>query len=176
VIFRELAVVGAYVVEPEKRIDDRGFFARTFCAEEFAVAGLDPSVGQVSVSYNRVACTLRGLHYQADPHGDVKLVRCTRGRAFDVLVDLRPSSSTYRHSATLVLDADHHSAIYAPVGVAHGFLTLADDTEVLYQMATPHRADAGRGLRWNDPGIDVHWPSAPIVISERDRAYPDYAW
>lgn len=173
---RELGIVGAYAVEPERQIDERGFFSRTFCAEEFAAAGLEPSISQASISYNRVAGTLRGLHYQADPHGEVKLVRCTRGSAFDVLVDLRPSSPTYRRSATNVLDADHHLAVYAPIGVAHGFLTLADDTELLYHMAVPHRAGTDSGVRWNDPGLDLAWPSVPVVISDRDRIYPDFAW
>ena len=171
-----MPVSGAYLIEPEPIADERGLFARTFCAEEFARRGLDARVSQCNTSANRRAGTLRGMHYQAAPHGEAKLVRCTRGAIFDVAVDLRPSSSTYLRWAAAELTADNRQAFFIPAGCAHGFQTLADDSEVLYQMSTPYVPGAGRGVRWNDPAFGITWPEPPPLgrtISERDRVYPD---
>jgi len=171
-----MPVSGAYLIEPEPIADERGLFARTFCAEEFARRGLDARVSQCNTSANRRAGTLRGMHYQAAPHGEAKLVRCTRGAIFDVAVDLRPSSSTYLRWAGAELTADNRQAFFIPAGCAHGFQTLADDSEVLYQMSTPFVPGAGRGVRWNDPAFGITWPEPPPLgrtISERDRVYPD---
>lgn len=173
---RSTAIEGAYVIEPELLRDDRGFFARTFCAGELASRGLDVAVSQCSVSFNHAAGTLRGMHYQVEPDGEAKLVRCTRGRIFDALVDLRRESPTYGAVVTRELGADNLFELFAPRGVAHGFLTLAPDTEVLYQISTPYRPEAGRGVRWNDPRAGIPWPFPPAVISDRDANYPDFDW
>jgi dTDP-4-dehydrorhamnose 3,5-epimerase len=176
VIFTDTPISGAYLIEPEPSADERGLFARTFCAEEFAGRGLDARVSQCNTSANRRAGTLRGLHYQADPHGEAKLVRCTRGAIFDVAVDLRSSSGTYLRWAAAELTADNRQAFFIPAGCAHGFQTLADDSEVLYQMSTPYVPGSGRGVRWNDPAFGIAWPGPPPAgrtMSERDRGYPD---
>ncbi len=176
VIFRPTAIEGAYIVAPERHHDDRGFFARTFSTEEFAALGLDTAVSQCSVSCNTAARTLRGMHYQAEPYGESKLIRCTQGAAFDVLVDLRRDSPTYRSVLTEVLDPEDMLQVFAPQGVAHGFLTLVPGTELFYQISSPHRPDAGRGLRWDDLGAGIPWPHIPNVISKRDNEYPDFVW
>jgi dTDP-4-dehydrorhamnose 3,5-epimerase len=173
-ILRETSVAGAFIVEPEPHADERGFFARTWCAGEFAARGLAARFVQASVSYNRHRGTLRGLHYQVAPHAEAKLVRCTRGAIFDVAVDLRPDSATYRRHTAVVLDADNRLALYVPEGCAHGFQTLADDTEVLYQMSAAHAPQAARGVRWNDPAFAIPWPPADRIIAERDRRYADF--
>jgi dTDP-4-dehydrorhamnose 3,5-epimerase len=174
VIFRETAVAGVWIVEPEPRVDERGFFARTWCAEEFRAHGLNGELAQVSVSYNHRRGTLRGLHYQAAPHAEAKLVRCTRGAIWDVAVDLRPESPTFLRHAAVVLDADNRLALYVPEGCAHGFQTLADASEVLYQMSTAYVPPAARGVRWDDPAFAIPWPPAERIIAARDRAYPDF--
>jgi dTDP-4-dehydrorhamnose 3,5-epimerase len=175
VILRETPLSGAFVVEPEPARDERGFFARMFDREAFAAHGLAPDVDQTSVSFNVQAGTLRGMHYQAGPHGEEKLVRCVRGAVHDVIVDLRPDSPTFRGWFGLDLDEDSRLALYVPKGMAHGFLTLADGAEVLYQISTPYVPGAARGVRFDDPAFGIRWPGAPQVISERDRTYPDFA-
>lgn len=175
-ILSRTAILGAYLIAPERQSDDRGYFARTFCAEELSRLGMEVGVSQCSVSFNIAAGTLRGMHYQAEPHGEAKLVRCTRGRIFDALVDLRPDSPTYRAVVTQELDADALLEVFAPRGVAHGFLTLAPNSEVGYQISSPHRPEAGRGVRWDDPSLGIPWPHPPAVISPRDAAYPDLDW
>jgi dTDP-4-dehydrorhamnose 3,5-epimerase len=170
-----LRIGGAMAVEIEPMRDERGFFARTWCTQEFADAGLPANVVQCSVSWNRAAHTLRGMHWQAEPHGETKLVRCTRGAIHDVLVDHRPDSPTYLQHEGIELTAENRRAVVVPVGVAHGFLTLEPDTEVYYQMDTFFVPDASRGARWNDPAFGIDWPAEPAVISERDRTYVDYA-
>lgn len=175
-IFRGTALGGVQVVEPELLGDERGAFARTFCAEEFREHGLDPSIAQANISLNRRAGTLRGMHYQAEPHGEGKLVRVTRGAVFDVAIDLRPGSPTHRQWFGGELTADNRLALFIPVGCAHGFQSLVDDTEVLYLISAPYVAGAGRGVRWDDPAIGIAWPDPPPggrVISERDATYPD---
>jgi dTDP-4-dehydrorhamnose 3,5-epimerase len=164
---------GVVVIEPDRRADDRGFFARTWCEREFAARGLAAAWVQCNVSFNRKAGTLRGLHYQADPHPEAKLVRCTMGAAFDVVADLRPDSPTYRRWAAVELTADNRRMVYVPAGCAHGFQTLCDDTELFYQMSETYYPELARGVRWDDPALGVEWPAcADRVISDRDRNLP----
>jgi dTDP-4-dehydrorhamnose 3,5-epimerase len=175
VIFRETVVPGAFVIEPERLEDERGFFARTWCARECAERGLDPRVVQCSVSVSARKGTLRGLHYQAAPHAEAKLVRCTRGAVYDVIVDLREDSPAFRRHFAVELSADDRTMLYVPEGVAHGFQTLADETEVAYQMSEFHTPSHTRGVRWNDPAFAIEWPPGERIISARDRSYPDFA-
>jgi dTDP-4-dehydrorhamnose 3,5-epimerase len=172
VIFRETAVPGAFVVEPERSVDARGFFARTFCRREFEALGLNPNLAQCSISWNRRRGTLRGLHYQAAPHAEAKLVRCTRGAVFDVVVDLREGSPTFGRWHACELSAENRSAMYIPEGCAHGFQTLVDDTEALYLISEFHHPESSRGARWDDPAIGVEWPLAVTEMSERDASFP----
>ena len=172
--FTETSLPGAWIVEPERLEDERGFFARTFCRREFRERGLDPDLVQCSLSYNRWSGTLRGMHYQAPPHAEGKLVRCTAGAAWDVILDLRPDSPSYLRHAGLRLDADNRLALYVPPGVAHGFLTLADDSELFYQMSVYFEPSAAHGVRWDDPAFGIEWPQKPARISERDAGYPDF--
>jgi dTDP-4-dehydrorhamnose 3,5-epimerase len=175
---RETAVTGVYLVEPERITDERGFFARTFAAAEFAARGLDARVAQCSTSFNVRRGTLRGLHYQAAPHGEAKLVRCTRGAIYDVAVDLRPDSPSYLRWVGFELSADNGRALFIADGCAHGFQTLADDSEVLYQISTPYVPEAARGVRWDDPAFRIDWPPAPPggrTMAARDARYPDFA-
>lgn len=171
-IFEPVTLAKTFLVKPDRLEDDRGFFARTWCAREFAEHGLEPSLSQCSISYSKGRRTLRGLHYQVQPHGEAKLVRCTRGAIFDVVVDLRPASSTYLDHCTAALTAENREALYVPEGCAHGFLTLEDESEVLYQISTDHVAGAASGVRWDDPAFGIAWPAAPDIISDRDRTWP----
>jgi dTDP-4-dehydrorhamnose 3,5-epimerase len=173
--FVPTALAGVYVVEMEPLADERGFFARSWCKREFAGHGLSADLVQCNVSYNRAKGTLRGMHYQAAPHEEVKLVRCTQGAIYDVLVDLRPDSSTYRSWIAVELTAANRRMLYVPAGLAHGFQTLQDDSEVFYQMSAFYDASAARGVRWNDPAFGIEWPSGEPVISARDASYPDFA-
>ena len=170
--FRELDIKGVFLVTPEPARDRRGFFARTWCREEFAEHGIDDAFDQASVSYNHKRGTLRGIHYQAPPHGESKLVRCTRGSLFDVAVDLRPASPSYGRWVGEILSEVNHAALVIPEGCAHGFQTLEDETEVFYQIAGPYRPEASRGIRWNDPQLAVDWPLAGPILSERDADLP----
>jgi dTDP-4-dehydrorhamnose 3,5-epimerase len=166
---------GAYLVEQERREDERGFFARTWCREEFAGHGLATEVVQSSISRNSRAGTLRGLHFQTAPHEEVKLVRCSAGAIFDVIVDLRPDSPTRAAWFGVELDAGRGTALYVPKGFAHGFQTLADDSEVLYMMSDPYVPEASSGLRWDDPAFGIEWPQADErTISPRDLAWPAF--
>jgi dTDP-4-dehydrorhamnose 3,5-epimerase len=173
-IFRETAIDGVWVVEPERHADERGFFARTWDTLEFVERGLSGRIVQCSVSYNRRRGTLRGLHYQAAPHEEAKLVRCTAGAVFDVAVDLRAGSSTFCQWVGVELTAENRLALYVPEGCAHGFLTLVDDSEVAYQMSEFHAPDAARGARFDDPTFGIEWPEDVSVVNERDRSYPDF--
>jgi dTDP-4-dehydrorhamnose 3,5-epimerase len=166
---------GVVRVVPERHVDDRGFFARTFCERSFRDAGLEPPIAQSSVSFSARAGTLRGLHLQAAPHEEVKLVRCTRGRAFDVALDLRPASATFRRWTSVILSPDEHTALYVPRGCAHGFLTLEDATELVYQISPAFVPEAARGVRWDDPAFGIDWPAPPKVLSQRDATYPDFS-
>jgi dTDP-4-dehydrorhamnose 3,5-epimerase len=174
VIFRKLQLQGAVLIELEPRTDERGFFARTFCADEFAQAGLNTSVVQCNVSFNKHKGTLRGMHYQLAPYEEAKLVRCTSGAIFDAIIDLRPESPTFKRHFSVVLSAENRTALYVPEGFAHGFQTLQDDTEVFYQMSQRYQAEAAAGVRWDDPAFGIEWPSDERNITERDRSYPDY--
>lgn len=173
-IFTETAIAGVVIVEAQPHRDDRGAFARLHCPEEFAKAGWAFEPVQTSLSQNRCAGTLRGMHYQAAPNAETKLVRATRGRAFDVVVDLREGSPTHRRWAAVELDAARANAVLIPEGIAHGFMTLEDDTDILYQIAPAYRPGHDSGVRWDDPAFGVDWPRSPAVISPRDAAYPDY--
>ena len=171
--FIETKLPGAYVIEPERFEDDRGFFARTFCEREFAAAGLVTRWPQCNVSHNHARGTLRGMHYQAAPHEEVKLVRCTHGAVHDVIIDLRADSATFRQYVGVDLTARNGTMLYIPGGFAHGFLTLEDHTEVFYQMSAFYAPDYARGVRWDDPAFRIAWPSTPRIVCERDAAYPD---
>jgi dTDP-4-dehydrorhamnose 3,5-epimerase len=164
---------GAFVIEQERNADARGFFARTWCAQELRDHGLEPALAQCSVSFNERKGTLRGLHYQAPPFTEVKIVRCTRGALYDVAVDLRSDSPTFGQWVGVLLTENDGRALYVPRGCAHGFLSRADATEAEYQISTPYAPQAARGLRWDDPFFEVEWPGAVEVIAERDRNYPD---
>lgn len=170
--FLPTPLAGAYVVEIEPREDDRGFFARSFCQEEFEKLGLNPRIAQTNVSFNKRRGTLRGMHYQAAPHAEAKLVRCTQGAMWDAIVDLRPDSPSYRRWHAVELSAANRRALYVPEGFAQGFQTLADETEVLYLMSQFYRPEAARGLRWDDPAFGIAWPIADPQLSERDRGLP----
>jgi dTDP-4-dehydrorhamnose 3,5-epimerase len=172
-IFKETGLPGAWAIELERIEDSRGFFARTFCAREFGDRGLAARFVQSSVSFNARAGTLRGMHFQLPPHREVKLVRCTAGAVFDAIVDLRNGSPTRLRWFGTELSAGSRRMLYIPEGFAHGFLTLAPDTEVFYEMSEFYAPQAGRGLRWNDPALGIRWPAAPQVIAERDASYPD---
>lgn len=174
-IFREAGVAGAYLIEVEPLVDERGFFARTFCRREFADHGLEIELAQCSLSFNPRRGTLRGMHYQAAPHAEAKLIRCTRGSVHDVLIDLRRDSPTFKRHCATTLSAENRRLIYAPPGVAHGFLTLEDDSELSYQMSEFYHPESSRGVRWDDPAFGIPWPAEPRVISHRDRSYPDFA-
>jgi len=154
--------------------DERGFFARSWCEREFVQQGLNPKLMQCNISFNPLKGTLRGVHYQADPHGEAKLVRCTSGAIFDVAIDLRPESPTFKNWIGEVLSGENRKMLYIPEGCAHGFLTLRDDTEVFYQMSEFHYPESARGVRWNDPLFAISWPEPVQVISERDRTYADF--
>jgi dTDP-4-dehydrorhamnose 3,5-epimerase len=170
--FHETPLPGAWLLEPERIEDERGFFARTFCRDELAKRGLDPSVAQCSVSYNHRRGTLRGLHFQSAPHEEVKLVRVTHGAVWDVIVDLRPDSPTFKHHFSVVLSAEEGNQLYIPKGMAHGFLTLEDATEVFYQISEPYAPESARGYRWDEPAFAIPWPEPVTVMSEKDRRLP----
>jgi dTDP-4-dehydrorhamnose 3,5-epimerase len=172
--FSRTKLPGVFRVAAEPHRDARGAFARLHCPDEFAAAGIPFAPAQTSVSCNPHAFTLRGLHYQAAPHAETKLVRVTRGRVFDVAVDLRPESATHRQWIGEELSADNLMALFIPEGVAHGFLTLEADTDVLYQIAPAYTPGHDAGVRWNDPAFGIEWPAAPALISPRDAGYPDY--
>ena len=173
--FTETSVSGAYLVEPEPRGDDRGFFARLWCQDEFAAHGLTAEFVQCNDSFSARRGTLRGLHYQAAPYAEVKLVRCVRGSVFDVLVDLRPESPTYKRWFGAELTAKNRQMLYVPEGCAHGYLTLEDESEVVYPVSRPYHPEAERGIRWNDPQFGIAWPEAgSLTMSPKDERWPDY--
>jgi dTDP-4-dehydrorhamnose 3,5-epimerase len=173
--FTETELAGAYVIDLERREDERGFFARAWCEEEFAAQGLDTRMSQCNLSFNERRATLRGMHYQAAPHAEVKVVRCTRGAVYDVIVDLRPQSPTYRRWTAVELTAGNRRLLYVPEGLAHGYQTLEEETETFYQVSVPYTPAAERGVRWDDPAFGIEWPEAEErVISEKDRSWPDF--
>jgi dTDP-4-dehydrorhamnose 3,5-epimerase len=173
-IFTGTNIDGVWVIDAERLEDERGFFARTWDADEFTEQGLNPELTQCSISYNLARGTLRGMHYQAAPHEEAKLVRCTAGAIFDVALDLRPGSPTFKAWFGVELSAQNRRALYVPEGCAHGFLTLEDDSEVHYQISQAYMPDAARGVRWDDPAFAISWPGEVVVINERDRSYSDF--
>lgn len=172
-IFTPTRLAGAYTIDLEARHDERGFFARVWCALEFAEHGLETRLAQASLSFTERRGMLRGMHYQVAPHEEVKLVRCTRGAIYDVIVDMRADSPTYLQYVGVALTAANRRQLYIPTGFAHGFQTLEDGCEVNYQMSEFYAPDAQRGFRWNDPSVAIAWPIAPPIVNERDRGYPD---
>ena len=173
-IFTPTPLPGVFVVETEKHADERGYFARTWCAREFAEHGIDVPLVQSSISFNRQRGTLRGMHVDGPPCEEVKLVRCTRGALFDVAIDLRRQSPAYRKHVAVTLTPDDANMLYIPAGCAHGFITLTHDTEVCYLMSPFYVPGPTRGVRWNDPAFGIEWPIPVAVISRRDASYPDY--
>lgn len=173
--FVSLPLEGAFMIELEPLVDERGFFARAFSTEEFARNGLVHSFVQAAIAFNPRCRTLRGMHYQSAPHGEVKLVRCTAGAVYDVVVDLRSNSPTFRQWASVELSAENRRTLYVPEGLAHGYLTLTDGAELLYQMSAPYHAPAARGVRWDDPAFGISWPLEPEVISARDANFPGFS-
>ncbi|MBA3465660.1 MAG: dTDP-4-dehydrorhamnose 3,5-epimerase [Deltaproteobacteria bacterium] len=168
----ETTLAGAFVIELDRIEDERGMFARTFCRREFTERGLVADVAQCNVSVNPRRHTLRGMHYQTAPHQETKLVRCSAGAVYDVIVDLRPGSPTYRQWYAHTLTAEAMTALYIPADFAHGFLSLTDGATVLYQMSAEYHAESARGLRWNDPSLGIEWPAEPRVLGARDANYP----
>jgi dTDP-4-dehydrorhamnose 3,5-epimerase len=175
VVFVETKLPGVFIIEVEKREDERGFFARTFCQHEFEAHSLSPRVAQCSTSFNKKKGTLRGMHYQIAPYQEAKLVRCTLGALYDVAVDLRPDSSTYKQWVAAELTADNRRAIYIPAGCAHGFQTLGDNTEVVYQMSEFYHSQSARGVRWDDPALGITWPIQEVIISAKDASWGAFA-
>jgi dTDP-4-dehydrorhamnose 3,5-epimerase len=175
VIFTETALKGAFVIQPERIEDERGFFARTCDHREFAQRGLKSTFVQSSISFNKRRGTLRGMHYQVAPHEEVKLIRCTQGAIYDVIIDLRPGSPTFAQHAAIVLSAESRALLYVPEKFAHGFQTLCDNTEIFYQMTAEYAPDCARGVRWNDPAFAISWPAAERTVNARDRDYPDFS-
>ena len=172
-IFTPTRLAGAYCIDLDARQDERGYFARVWCARELAQHGLETRVAQASMSFNARRGTLRGMHYQVAPHEEVKIVRCTRGAIWDVIVDVRPGSPTYLQHIGVELTAANHRQLYIPQGFAHGFQTLEDECEVGYQMSEFYAPDAQRGFRWNDPAVGISWPLPHPILNDRDRGYPD---
>jgi dTDP-4-dehydrorhamnose 3,5-epimerase len=172
--FRKTDIVGAFLIEIEPHADERGAFARTFCAKEFAEHGLVTDIAQCSLSINKRAGTVRGMHFQRAPDDEVKLVRCQRGAIFDIIIDLRPDSASYRQWQGFELSAQDHRALYVPKGLAHGFQTLTDDAEIFYQISDFYVPAAASGVRWDDPAFDVTLPLPISTITDKDLSWPDF--
>jgi len=173
-IFTKTVLNDAMIVDIERKEDDRGFFARSWCRREFEAHGLNPNLAQCNISFNPKKGTLRGMHLQVKPFEEAKLVRCTRGSLCDVIVDLRPDSPTYKKHLSVVLTSENRRMLYVPEGFAHGFLTLEDATEVSYQISEFYRPESQLGFRWDDPAFAIAWPAEVRLISDRDRSYPDF--
>jgi dTDP-4-dehydrorhamnose 3,5-epimerase len=174
VVFYETNIEGAFVIEPERVEDERGFFARTWCRREFETRGLNPCLMQCNISFNKKKGTLRGMHYQQEPYEEVKLVRCTMGGIYDVIIDLRSGSPTFKKWTAVEMTAENRRMIYIPVGLAHGFQSLTDNSEVLYQMSEFYHPESAHGLRWNDPTFGIEWPLPIKTISTKDMSYPNW--
>lgn len=172
--FEPTSIPGAFVIRVERHEDERGFFARVWCRDEFAAHGIDAGIVQASISHNRQAGTLRGLHFTWPPSSEAKLVRCENGRVYDVILDLRPNSPTFLRHFGLVLDEQQRDALYIPHGVAHGFQTLTEGTDVLYMMTDVFRPELAAGARFDDPTFGITWPLPVTIIADRDRGYPDF--
>jgi dTDP-4-dehydrorhamnose 3,5-epimerase len=175
IIFKETKLTGAFVIEPEKFEDQRGFFARGFSQQEFLDHGLRGTFVEAGISFNHSKHTVRGMHFQAEPNAQAKLVRCTRGRIFDAMIDLRPGSPTYKQWFAQELTAENRLMLYIPEGCAHGFQTLEDESEVFYQLSQTYAPASERGVRWNDPAFGITWPvTENVIMNDRDRNYPDF--
>ena len=170
-IFVETRLLGAYLIKPELLEDERGFFARSFCQDEFKVHGLNPCIAQCNISFNKMRGTLRGMHFQVAPYEEAKLVRCTQGAIYDVIIDLRPTSPTYKNWAAAELTAENRHALYIPEGFAHGFQTLMYNTEVFYQMSEFFHPECAKGVRWDDPAFEIVWPIVNPILSEKDLRF-----
>jgi dTDP-4-dehydrorhamnose 3,5-epimerase len=173
-LFHETELPGVFEIHLEPNHDERGFFARSWCRQEFAAHGLNPALVQCNISFNVRKGTLRGMHYQAPPHAEAKIVRCTQGAIYDVVLDLRPLSPAYKKWIAVELSSSNRHMIYIPEGCAHGFLTLEEETEIFYQMSEFYDGESARGVRWNDPAFRISWPDKVEVISERDAVHPDF--
>ena len=173
-IFTETKLKGAFIIDLEKRTDDRGFFARTYCAEEFAKHGLSTSMPQSNMSLSKFKNTLRGMHYQIDGAEEAKLIRCTRGSILDVIIDIRKKSETYCQYFSVELTDENHRMLYVPEGFAHGFITLSDNVEVSYQVSQFYTPGKEKGIRWNDPLFNIQWPIDQPILSEKDAIHPDF--
>ncbi|HWF90742.1 MAG TPA: dTDP-4-dehydrorhamnose 3,5-epimerase [Terriglobales bacterium] len=173
-IFQETKLAGVFEIQIEAKADERGFFARTWCQQEFEDHGLNPRLAQCSVSFNTKKGTLRGMHHQAAPFPETKVVRCTQGALYDVVLDLRAQSPTFKQWIGVTLDAEKRNMVYVPEGCAHGFITLEAETEIFYQISEFFKPELSRGVRWNDPAFKIEWPAPVELISERDRTYPDF--
>lgn len=170
--FTETAIKGAYVIDIEPSNDERGFFARSWCLDEYAQYGLNTEVVQCGISYNWYKGTLRGMHYQEPPHAEAKTIRCTKGAVYDVILDIRPDSETYKQWVSTHLSADNRRMLYVPEGVAHGFLTLVDDTELMYVLSHRYEPASARGIRWDDPAFQIEWiPMESYIISQKDKSF-----
>jgi dTDP-4-dehydrorhamnose 3,5-epimerase len=173
-IFHKTELQDAYIIEPRRLADERGFFARSWCQNEFKVHDLNPNLAQCSISFNHARGTLRGMHFQFAPYEEAKVVRCTMGSIYDVIVDIRPDSPTYLKHIGVELNPENRTMLYVPEGFAHGFITLSDNSEVFYQMSEFYNGDSARGYRWDDPAFGIVWPLPVKVISERDATYPAF--
>ena len=173
-IFTQTSLKGTYIIEPERLEDERGFFARTFCRKEFKTYGLNPNFVQCNISYNRKKGTLRGLHFQAKPYEEAKIVRVTRGIIYDVILDLRTNAPTFKQWIAIELSEENRKMVYIPEGLAHGFQTLQDETEVFYQMSEYYSPESARSVRWNDPAFNMEWPIQEKIISAKDSRYSDF--
>jgi dTDP-4-dehydrorhamnose 3,5-epimerase len=173
-IFTETGLKGSFIIEPEKKEDERGYFARSFCQDEFFSHGLKSEVKQCNISFNINAGTLRGMHYQLAPYQEAKLIRCTQGAIYDVIIDIRPDSPTYCQWMAIELSEENMKMLYVPEGFAHGFQTLEENTGVFYQMFEFYHPESATGIRWNDPVLNIFWPEAVRMISDRDKYYPDF--
>lgn len=175
IIFRETKLKGAFVIDPERFDDERGFLARSFSAKEFENHGLNPRMAECNISFSKKRYTIRGMHFQKPPHAQAKLVRCTKGSIYDVIIDLRPESPTFKQWIGEELTAENRRMLYVPEGFAHGFETLEDDTEVFYQISEFYAPRSEGGVRWNDPAFAIRWPAGDgVTINDRDRMYPDF--
>ena len=172
--FTETKIHGVFVIELEKHEDDRGWFARAWCCEEFAAHGLPTDLAQTNLSHNAQRGTVRGMHFQTAPHAEAKLVRCVAGAVHDIALDLRPESPTFKQSVATELSADNGRAVFLPEGIAHGFQTLTDDATLFYQMGAPYAPEFARGVRWDDAAFQIEWPIAEAIVCERDAAFPDF--
>ena len=173
-IFNETKLKGAFIIEPKMLVDGRGAFARTFCSRDFEDHGLNRNISQCSISLNTKKNTLRGMHFQKEPYAEAKLVRCSRGIIYDVIVDLRHNSPTFKQWTSVEISNENKKMVYVPEGFAHGFQTLTDDTEVVYQMSQFYSPNHADGFRWNDPNFRIEWPSTNLIISSKDQNYPDF--